>query len=245
MIGRSRVVTFFLVLAVAGLSFLAGMVAFNFIMAYSVKHGEEITIPQLEGLALAEAELLARQANLRVRKVGERFSGVVPPGFVLEQSPPAGRRVKVGRRISVIVSGGRETVQVPDLVGIAVRRAIVGLDGEGLELGKVARCSAAGMKADDVIASSPPPGMILERGSRVDLLVSLGPPSLRFVMPDLAGREEDPVQRYLRGLGLSVLVSKEFRPGRGTGPWTIIRHVPPAGTMMAEGDTVRLTIGVR
>jgi beta-lactam-binding protein with PASTA domain len=236
--------TIFLV-AVVGFSFLGGVVAFNFIMAYSVRHGKEITVPQLRGLTLEKAERVAGDTGLRVRTVGERFSARVPPGFVLEQNPPAARRVKRGRRISVIVSGGRETVRVPEVAGKPVRQAIVVLDGAGTEAGDVSESTSDRVDAGNVIASSPPAGSQVESGSRVDLLVSLGRPPTRFMMPNLVGREADLVNRYLEGLGTVVLRSRQSGSRGRTGPWTVVSQRPAFGRMVAEGDTVNLILGLK
>jgi beta-lactam-binding protein with PASTA domain len=242
---RSGVLWPVLVAAVAGFCFIAGVVAFNFIMAYSVKRGEEITVPRLVGLSLSKAERVAGQADLEVRKVGERFSATVPPGFVLEQNPPAARSVKSGRNISVIVSGGKENVEVPDLAGQPVRHAIVMLDGAGLEAGQMAESNSVQVENGSVIACDPPPGTILERGSRVDILVSLGPQPLRFAMPDLVGQDADRVRRYLQELGTEVFRSKRFDPRGRVGPYVVVEHRPSHGYMVTEGDTVNLVIGVR
>ena len=73
-----------LVLGVVALSFVGGMVAFNFIMAYSVRHGAEINVPPLTGLTVEQAEGVAQRQNLRVRLMGERFNPTVPTGIILE-----------------------------------------------------------------------------------------------------------------------------------------------------------------
>jgi serine/threonine-protein kinase len=169
----------------------------------------------------------------------------VPPGFVLEQNPPAARGVKGGRQISVILSGGTETVRVPELTGKSARQAIVLLDGAGLGFGSVSRCPSSRVPAGAVIACTPPAGAVLERGRRVDVLESLGLPELRFMMPDLTGRDEDVVRRKLESLGLSVLLSRQFSPSGQAGPWAVVRQQPSRGTIVCEGDTVRLIARAR
>ncbi len=242
---RSGCLWIFVVAMVVGVSFVGGAVVFNFIMAYSVRHGKEITVPQLRGLAFERARQVAEDANLRVRKEGERFSATVPPGFVLEQNPPAARSVKEGRRIAVIVSGGAETAVVPELVGKPARQAVVRLDGAGLESGTEAECFSPRAEDGAVIACSPPEGAALERGARVDLLVSLGAPPVRFVMPNLRNVEADRARRYLEGLGTVVLRSREYSPRGRTGPWNVMSQRPTFGHMVTEGDTVNLVLGIR
>ncbi|MCK4546507.1 MAG: PASTA domain-containing protein [Candidatus Eisenbacteria sp.] len=242
---RSGSLWLVLVVVVAGLSFAGGVVVFNFVMAYSVGHGEEIAVPQLVGLGLDRAKRVAGEANLRIHKVGERFSASVPPGFVLEQNPPAARSVKQGRKISVIVSGGTETVEVPGLAGQSARQAIVMLDAAGLEAAEIAECTSRRVGKGSVITSSPPPEMVLERGSRVDLLVSLGAPPLRFMMPDLEGTDADQARIYLETLGAHVFRSRQFSPHGEVGPLRVLRHRPPGGHMVTAGDTVNLVVGVR
>jgi beta-lactam-binding protein with PASTA domain len=232
-----------LVLGVVALSFVGGMVAFNFIMAYSVRHGAEMNVPPLTGLTVEQAEGVARDQNLRVRLMGERFSPTVPTGIILEQSPPASRRVKKGRRISVIVSGGVETTQVPAVSGAVLRQATVLLDRAGLDLGHVAEIYSDGYADGVVVSTSPGPGTVLEKGSRVDLLVSRGRLPLRFPMPDLVGRDAEAAQERLEALGVVVLHSREFHRAGRSDAATVLSQRPEAGYEITEGDTVRLVIG--
>src|SRR5207245_2401606 len=75
----------------------------------------EVTVPDLTGKSLADAQIRARHDHLNVQVVQQNYSRTVPSGFVLGQDQPAGKTVKVDRIIGLTTSLGPEMVRVPDV----------------------------------------------------------------------------------------------------------------------------------
>ena len=63
-----------------------------------------------------------------------RYDANKPIGTILDQSPVADQTVKGGRRIYLIVSGGEQLYDVPNLVGRSVRESKFALAQRNLEL---------------------------------------------------------------------------------------------------------------
>jgi len=111
---RARTVAPFAVAGVALLVIFGGIAAgWQALNAYL--NVPEVTTPQMVGLALQDAQALARRNHLGVQVVQQNHSGTVPAGGVVSQDPPAGQAVKVNRVISLTTSLGPEMVSVPDV----------------------------------------------------------------------------------------------------------------------------------
>ncbi len=222
--------------------FLAAFLVFNYVvMPRFVRHGEELKVPDVSGRSLAQATDLLAQARLAVRDTVARTSPSVPRGTVLDQDPRAGSHIKPGRGVELVVSEGKRSQKLPALTGQTLRFARMGLSQDGYRLGDVLRVPSSGVARNFVIASDPAPGEQAGPGERVDLLVSDGPPSRRWVMPDLRGLEVQLTADRLRFAGFTVVVE-------GADPYSfssrrIVRTDPPAGAAVDRTDTVRLVGG--
>jgi serine/threonine-protein kinase len=106
-----------------------------FIWIY-VSSSPETVIPDVMGLPSEKAIVMLAANNLKGEVIGISFSKE-PSGTVISQRPEAGRRVKEGRTINLIVSAAETTVEVPNLVGKTREEALAALKEAGLNPGKV------------------------------------------------------------------------------------------------------------
>jgi serine/threonine-protein kinase len=231
------------IFARAGAVVLGGLIAllvFNhLVMPRFVRHGREIEVPDATGVPLGEAVRRLQAAGLAVRDTLLRTSSTVPEGRVFDQTPRAGLHVKPERGVLLIVSQGKVEQRVPDLAGQTLRFARLALSQDGYELGNVVRVPSGTVPANAVVASDPPSGDVLPAGERIHLLVSDGPEKPRWILPDLAGRDLDETADRLNAAGFTAIIREEGF-GWFFGGNRVHRTEPPAGTQVAEGDTVRL-----
>ena len=229
-------------LAAVGLGLVAAVLVFNFlIMPAFVRHGREVVLPDVAGLTLEEAERILVEADLAVRDTVERWSADVPAGRVLEETPPAGSRVKPGRGAVLVVSRGLKQQRVPEVAGQTLRYARLTLSQQGYELGDVLRVPSDEVTRGFVITSEPPPGSVLAQGERVNLLVSDGPEEPVWIMPDLRGRDLRLTADKLRFAGFEVLVTRGEVVSLGV--TRIVSTDPPPGSQVTRSDAVRLVGG--
>jgi beta-lactam-binding protein with PASTA domain len=64
-------------------------------------------VPRLAGKTLRSARQTLSRAHCRLGRVTLAYSKRIRRGLVIKQSPHAGRRLKNGGRVSVLVSRGR------------------------------------------------------------------------------------------------------------------------------------------
>ncbi len=227
--------------ALAAGGFIAGTALFNFIvMPALLGHGDDIQVPDVVGRPLAGARRVLEGEGLRVGHVAEEWSAEFPDGFVTAQDPAPMSLVKTGREVRLKVSIGSAGQEVPDLTGTDSRDAQVRLARGGLRAGRLVLAHSETVDKDAVIASDPPARSRVESGARIDLLVSLGPRAVTYLLPDLRGRQVEEVSSLLERSGIRL--TSRSRDARAAAPGEILEQQPPPGYRIQSGDLVELTI---
>jgi serine/threonine-protein kinase len=225
-------------LILAGVALLGGFLVMNLVLMPSfTRQGAEVQVPEITGQSEVEAERMLAAEGLKLSKISEQWSPDVPRGFVVTQDPAAGGVVKRGRRISAVVSLGAQGTSVPLLDGVAARQAQLLLEGSGLRAGRIAKVFTEETSKDLVVASDPPGETLVEQGTVVNLLVSLGPRAHSYLLPDLIGRDLEDVARVLREEGFQVQV-REGGPKQKSG--LVSAQEPSPGHRVSPRDSIVL-----
>src|SRR5204862_6277248 len=106
-------------------------------MPWYVRHNTLVKVPSVTGLSFVDAKHMLDENSLEGKQGDIRYDENKPIGMVIEQFPPADQMVKDGRRIYLIVSGGEQLYDVPNLAGRSVREAKFILAQRNLELQEV------------------------------------------------------------------------------------------------------------
>ncbi len=130
-----------------------------------------VTVPNVVGLSLNDAQRLAESVGLRVEVIGQQESAEARPGAVLEQVPAAGVQVPQETVINLVIAKGR-ILTMPDVIGYRLDAVEDGLASEGL-LVEVEEVWSTRPKGE-VLESEPRPGAQVRAGDTVTLTVSGG-----------------------------------------------------------------------
>ncbi|MFJ9756119.1 Stk1 family PASTA domain-containing Ser/Thr kinase [Streptomyces sp. NPDC101149] len=229
--GRPRRGVFALVLAVLVLFGVGTGV-------WYINSGQFTKVPPLLAKTEAEARDRLGQAGLEVKQVKHAYSDTVARGTVISSDPTTGARIRSHDSVTLTVSDGPETVEVPDLKGVRLGKAQDRLEQHGLVAGMVTRAFSEDVPEGFVIGTDPEAGTERHGGSAIALTVSKGSP---VEVPDVTGSSLDDATAELRDAGLDVKIAdtrimSEFEAGQ------IAEQSPGAGKEAGEGDTVTLTI---
>lgn len=134
---------------------------------------EEVPVPNVTGKQMALARQILESGNLRVN-IAETYDSNVPAGQVVSQDPDAGRSVKNQRLVTIYVSKGGETIDMPDLVGLTRTAATERLNKIGLKIGNIYEKDSYEHPANLILSHDPAAGTKINRGQVVDLVVSKG-----------------------------------------------------------------------
>jgi serine/threonine-protein kinase len=223
-------------------AFLVGVVIFHtFIMPGLVGRGDVVVVPDLEGLSVTMAREKCADSGLELIEIGRRNSAEIPEDYVLEQKPGPAESLKEGRAIKVVVSAGMMMEVVPDLRNKSLRQAELMLQSSRLRKGRVSRIFRHEKAENTVIATSPPAGAYVPRGSGVDILLPANEEPRKYIMPDLAGMDLPFVKDRLEMLGFEVARIVSLTD-RDKFPNTILDQNPKAGFIIQEGGTIELVV---
>jgi beta-lactam-binding protein with PASTA domain len=187
-------------------------------------------VGKMAGAGMAELEHL----RLSGEPLGEEESPR-PEGEILRQDPPPGARVPPGTRVELWVASST-LVAVPDLSGIQGRRAAERLRAAGLTAGQV-ETQASPAPHGSVVRQSPPAGVRVQRGTRVDYWVAA---SESVVVPALVGMDMVSAQTRLAARGLRL---EPQPPETNAAPdGKIIAQLPAEGTRVPPGTAVVVRI---
>jgi hypothetical protein len=128
-----------------------------------------VTVPDVSGVALTEAQATLAGAGLTAEVTERRFSSEARD-TVLDQEPPAGAELSKGDTVRLMVSAGTEDFAMPDVIGEVSTTAATLLEARGLVISVETLVSDA--PADTVLASTPAPGAVVRTGDRVVLQVA-------------------------------------------------------------------------
>jgi eukaryotic-like serine/threonine-protein kinase len=154
------------------------------------KRGAEVTlvvsagqstaaVPEVRGLSQQQAQVAIENAGFTFGSVSQQTSND-PRGAVIASDPPAGTTLDLPATVSITLSQGPSTVQLPDLTGRTLADARSTLEQLGLHLGGTSRDTSSFMPENTVLSQSPAPGATVSAGASVSLRISQFPPTPRL-----------------------------------------------------------------
>jgi beta-lactam-binding protein with PASTA domain len=199
-------------------------------------HGQEVAVPQLVGLAPADAERAVSALGLQMSIERQYYSPQVPEGRIVSQLPLSGTTVRHGWQVRVAQSLGPTRVAIPDVTGQSEHAAELNIRRRGLDVTSMAEVQTPGIPADQVLAQSPPANATQVAAPNISLLVTAPAEPQAFVMPSFIGQPLGSVSRTLQDAGfrlgnVSVAVTAIPPPAdpTATPPVTPVVPIVPIG----------------
>ncbi len=134
----------------------------------------DINVPDLVGKTPEEAEKLLTDAGLKATTGASESSDTVAEGLVARQSIEAGSKVATGTVVTIHLSSGSESIDVPNVVGKTQGEASTTLTNAGFKV-EVGQNTSETVAQGSVISQSPNSGK-LKKGDTVYIEVSTGKP---------------------------------------------------------------------
>ncbi|MHA6251343.1 Stk1 family PASTA domain-containing Ser/Thr kinase [Oceanobacillus sp. CAU 1775] len=201
---------------------------------------DDIELPDFVEWEYEEAKEALEELNLLVEQELD-YSDEIPEGHVIEMKPRAGRTVKEGSIVTLLVSEGKELITMEDYVGEDFEQVFEELEELGfvdiLPLEKYSDEPAGQI----ITQIQPSPGSeVVPSEEKVILEVSMGiePVSLN----NLTGMTEKQAREYLENNNLEMKLHHEHSSNVEEG--RVIRQSPDSGTQLEVGDTVDVYISL-
>ncbi|MEG2173864.1 MAG: Stk1 family PASTA domain-containing Ser/Thr kinase [Oscillospiraceae bacterium] len=200
---------------------------------------QDVKLPDLTGLKYESVRNASEYQSLVIEVDDSQYNDLYERGAIIEQSPKAGKTVKVGSTVKVTLSNGQKIVTMPNLIGMEETQAIQKLSELELEYQRQEIFSdsvAAGM----VASTEPGRDSEMSAGTIVRLQISMGPENKVVEVPTLVGQTQTAARAALEALGLEVggvsyVVSDK--------PYdTVVAQDPAATSQIATGSFVNLNV---
>jgi len=192
-----------ILLITIGAILLFALTIFATSMLLNAFEKKDVQIPNLVGKEQTQAKSEADGSKLIFEIIGEEFSKEVPAGCIISQDPPYAENfaVKEGSTITVVISKGRNLVEVPKVVGKKVDEAITELETLGLKV-TVEEEYNKKVQTGYVIEQSVEAKTEIDAGETVVIKVSKGIETV--IVPNLIGKTEDVAKDMITESGLKL-----------------------------------------
>ena len=187
------------------------IVAFVAIAVFAVSGflngGDQKSVPNLLGMGQEAAVASIKSSGFEPGNVNQSYNDQYPEGQVCEQTPDGGKTAAAGSKIDMVISKGPkpiDQVEVPNLSNASsLDEAKKIIEEAGLTVGSTTQ-EANDADEGKIVDQSPKAGEKVDKGSKVDIVVSSGPET--DSVPGVVGKTESDATNTLSNAGFSVNV---------------------------------------
>lgn len=168
------------------------------------KGAERYTVPSVVGRTESAARTAITDAHLRIGKVTRAYDEKIANGKVVRASPDGGSAQKPRTAVDLVISKGKQPIDITDVTGRPKADAKQTLTDAGFTVSFGAAQHSDTVPAGDIISQDPPNGTG-HRGDEIRLVVSKGP--VMVTVPKVIGMSSGAAKAKLEGLGFQVKTS--------------------------------------
>jgi beta-lactam-binding protein with PASTA domain len=213
------------------------------VVALLLLRQEEVRVADFTGQDIVTVIEMSAQQGLQLKVERREPHPTMPRDTVISQSPAPGNGIKKGRQVRVVVSQGPTDMQAPKVVGEHFRKADIMIRQAGFVPGMVSRVSSESVERDLVIAQAPEAGSPLDRGGKLNILVSAGRRVQPFAMPRLTGKKAEEAVKIVDRMGLHHrLTIKTAGDTSQSLLRTVVSQKPAAGSPVTADAIVDIVV---
>jgi serine/threonine-protein kinase len=161
------------VLALAILA-VAGFLVFRLVSGPGTAASQQVTVPNFVNKEFEAAQAEASELKLELVVAGSQATDK-PDNTIVSQDPGPGSMVDEGGSVRVVVDAGAAQTSVPDLRDKTQAEALQLITDAGLKLGQIEQGFSDTVPKDSVISQSHQPGVLVTKGTAIDITLSQGP----------------------------------------------------------------------
>lgn len=224
---------------IAALLIAGGIAAFFMLRPEKV---ETVEVPEVTDLTYSQARELLNAKGLKIERGDDVKSDTIEKGKVVSQNPEKDEEVEVGTVVTVNISAGKKTVEVPNMVGkyySTDTRTV--LKSYELDEGEVKYEKSDDYDEGQIISQDPQAGTMRTQGTKVNLVVCSGKKTQEVSVPSLTGITLEEATKKLKKAGLKrgkVTYEQNDIYGEGYVMWQQYQ----AGTNLKKNTKVALKV---
>lgn len=228
-----------IILAVIAALICAIPVSIMLLNLFSGVGGKTVKVPDVVNMTQEEAESALEDVGLKFRLGTPVESEDIESGKVVSTNPAAGKEVKEGYEVVLILSKGADDakVSVPTVTGMSQSEAEKILKQFDLTVGSVTTQENEAEKGT-VVSQDPASGTEVASGTAINLVISGG--MTQVEVPNIKGMSRSEAKSALEKAGLTLGEVSEDESDEDEGK--IISQSPDAGSKANSGSAVNAVI---
>jgi len=193
---------------------LFGVLLFDYILLPNlVGYDNENFVPDVRGEYLEKAVFTVRSLGFKTKIHYLEYNDKYAPGKIVKIFPRAFTKVKLGRTITLTVSGSPEEVFMPTLTNISLRNASINLQRLGLSIDTLIYEYSNSVKDGYITFQIPYKNKIVQSGSKITLGVSKGSIPDYYQVPDVVDYSLEKGKKIILESGLRIgKIEYEYQP---------------------------------
>lgn len=195
------------------------------------------TVPYVIWETKDEAIAKLKQAGLAEPAIEEKYDENVAFGQVISQSIKAGEKVKENTPITLVISLGAQSFEIPNVEGKLFTEAKSILEARGLIV-NIAYKKDSNIAENNVISQSIGSGTQVKRGDEVTIVVSSGKTTVEVV--NVVGKSQADAEEALQKQGFKVTVLENYDVNIAAG--LVISQTPDAGSSQIANSTITIYV---
>lgn len=229
---------------------VAGLLLVSGFLSMITHHGRFVETPDLVGLQIDSASIVARKAHVKIEVEDSNFVKTVAHGAIYMQDPPAGSLVKKGRHIRLLVNTvSARKVKLPNVVECPLRQAVSELTAKGFSVGRIYYEPGYDDRVIDMVKGGRKirSGSLVESGSSIDLKVGFSNTSRFATVPSVVGKKGAQATKEIQEHSLNVKLSYDASVKTADDKFkaVVVRQSPAAGSKNAvKGADVTIYLSV-
>jgi eukaryotic-like serine/threonine-protein kinase len=196
---------------------------------------QPVSVPTVVGITLDQARARLRARGLMLTIGQQTQSDTIPANTVASQDPQAGSQVAPNSQVTVVVSTGSASIDVPDVGGKLPDDARAAISAAGFTA-KVNWAIDPANAAQTVIQQVPAPGTKAKKGSTITVTIPV-PGSI----PDVSGQTLDTAKKALSAAGYEI-GNIVYTQQAGVPDGTVVQTEPAANTNTSPGESVNIQV---
>ena len=189
------------------LSFLGivGLIVFETLALPKItKSKNNLYLPDVKNTNIFYAEKKLHDLGFKIEKIVSKYIDNVSPNTVINMSPRAFTKVKIGRLIKLTVSGDKEIIQLQNYIGFSLTNAKLSLKRTGILIDTVMYEYHGDIKKNHITSQFPSEGKNLLTNDKISFIVSLGNPPNHYTVPNLINMSLKKGKEYISKSGLLI-----------------------------------------
>ena len=198
---------------------------------------DEDVMPDIVGISLDEAKKLCEKQGIILIVSEYQYNADYDAMYVLAQGVKEGEAIQKDATVEIVLSKGKQSYIVPDVVYFEEEEAINIIKDRGLDC-DITYKEDENVAEGCVVSQSVVAGTQAKAGDVISLVVSSGPP--KFDMIDVVGEQHKDAEEKLHELGLVVTVDYVYDENYELG--TVIKQSEEKGAKVYKGYEITITV---